>query len=232
MPKRNVQSVANAAGASSDTEYAMSTERLATAWRNSRVFDRWRWRRLGPPDALRLPDERLQDLLREASATHEVAPVPPDPAVAPVAPTAPASDVSEEAALRMLAIAQKTAEDTIADAQREAGKMLREAEKVLGETRMHADRLERETQERHRNVVGNLDSERERLEGKIEELRSFERQYRARLKSYLEGQLRDLDGRAEVAQRTAPRQAGAPVTGRAPGVSASAGAAMPASRET
>ena len=32
--------------------------------------------------------------------------------------------------------------------------------KVLGEARMHADQLERETQERHRNVVGNLDSER------------------------------------------------------------------------
>jgi len=98
----------------------------------------------------------------------------------------------------MLAMAQRTADDTVSDARREA-------DKVLGEARQKADQLERETQERHRSVVGNLDSERERLERKIEELRSFEREYRARLKSYLEGQLRDLEGRTEGVQPTAPR---------------------------
>ena len=77
--------------------------------------------------------------------------------------------------------------------------------------------------ERHRNVVGNLDSERERLERKIEELRSFEREYRARLKSYLEGQLRDLDGRADGVQPTAPRPMPVPVGAGAP---ASAGASV------
>ena len=135
-------------------------------------------------------------------------------AVAPPAPVAalrrPAATGSQEAALRMLAMAQKTAEDTVADAKREA-------DKVLGEARMHADQLERETQERHRNVVGNLDSERERLERKIEELRSFEREYRARLKSYLEGQLRDLDGRADGIQPTAPRPLPVPVGAGASG---------------
>ena len=102
----------------------------------------------------------------------------------------------------MLAMAQRTADDTVSDARREA-------DKVLGEARQKADQLERETQERHRSVVGNLDSERERLERKIEELRSFEREYRARLKSYLEGQLRDLEGRTEGVQPTAPRPAAA-----------------------
>ncbi len=115
----------------------------------------------------------------------------------------------------MLAMAQKTAEDTVADAKREAAK-------VLGEAQLHADQLERETQERHRNVVGNLDSERERLERKIEELRSFEREYRARLKSYLEGQLRDLDGRADGIQPTAPRPVPVPVGAGAPGSPSSA----------
>ena len=39
------------------------------------------------------------------------------------------------------------------------------------------------------------------LERRVEELRTFEREYRTRLKSYLESQLRDLDasGRAEPA---------------------------------
>ena len=150
-------------------------------------------------------------------------PAPPAPTAGFTVPpaavaTAPGSDGSQEAALRMLAMAQKTAEDTVADAKREA-------DKVLGEARLHADQLERETQERHRNVVGNLDSERERLERKIEELRSFEREYRARLKSYLEGQLRDLDGRADGVQPTAPRPM--PVGAGAP--ASSPGAAAPAS---
>jgi DivIVA domain-containing protein len=152
---------------------------------------------------------------------------PPPAALAPPAPFAPVaaasgSDGSQEAALRMLAMAQKTAEDTVADAKREA-------DKVLGEARLHADQLERETSERHRNVVGNLDSERERLERKIEELRSFEREYRARLKSYLEGQLRDLDGRADGIQPTAPRPMPVAVGAGAPGSPASSGATVPAS---
>ena len=42
-------------------------------------------------------------------------------------------------------------------------------------------------------ILEELTRERDLLQKKIEELRSFERDYRARLKSYLEGQLRDLD---------------------------------------
>ncbi|MDQ1484383.1 MAG: hypothetical protein QOJ62_76 [Actinomycetota bacterium] len=133
--------------------------------------------------------------------------VPPTPAAAPPVPVAAVAaavasgESSQEAALRMLSMAQKTADDTVLDARREA-------DKVLTDARGKADQLERETQDRHRSVVGNLDSERERLERKIEELRSFEREYRARLKSYLEGQLRDLEGRPDGA--APPRPAGAP----------------------
>ena len=120
----------------------------------------------------------------------------------------------------MLAMAQRTAEDTVADARREA-------DKVLGEARTKADQLERETHERHRSVIGNLDSEREKLERKIDELRSFEREYRARLKSYLEGQLRDLDGRTDSVQPGAPRPAG-PLAG-GPGLRRPAAHPWPAS---
>src|SRR5450432_360704 len=151
------------------------------------------------------------------------APTPPPAAVAPapVAASAGTADGTQEAALRMLTMAQKTAEDTVSDARREA-------DKVIGAARSHADALERETQERHRNVVGNLDSERERLERKIEELRSFEREYRARLKSYLEGQLRDLDGRAEGVQPTAPR----PVAAVLAAVGAATGGGLASSAPT
>ena len=43
--------------------------------------------------------------------------------------------------------------------------------------------------------LGSLDHERVMLERKIDELRAFERDYRNRMKSYLESQLRDLESR-------------------------------------
>ena len=45
-------------------------------------------------------------------------------------------------------------------------------------------------------MIGSLETERSTLEREVEKLRSFEREYRSRLKSYLEGQLRELDGRS------------------------------------
>ena len=54
--------------------------------------------------------------------------------------------------------------------------------------------------------MGGLDAKRTALQKHIEELKQFEREYRTRLKAYLESQLRDLTGReqsleAEMASR-------------------------------
>lgn len=38
-----------------------------------------------------------------------------------------------------------------------------------------------------------LDQERQQLERRVDELRTFEREYRLKLKGYIEGQLRELD---------------------------------------
>ena len=45
------------------------------------------------------------------------------------------------------------------------------------------------------------------LERKIDELRAFEREYRSRLKSYLEGQLRELEAKAAVVPNRGPQAA-------------------------
>ena len=42
-------------------------------------------------------------------------------------------------------------------------------------------------------IPARLEKERTTLEGRITELRNFERDYRSQLRSYIEGQLRDLD---------------------------------------
>ena len=123
-----------------------------------------------------------------AAPEPEPEPPAPVPVAAPVAPApAPvAASSGPEGAAGMLALAQKLHDEHV-----EAGRA--EGAKVVSEAKEHADRLVREAEEKQRRTLGNLEQERAVLERKVEELRSFERDYRRRLKAYLEGQLRDLD---------------------------------------
>jgi cell division septum initiation protein DivIVA len=123
----------------------------------------------------------------------------------------------EQQALRVLMMAQRTADDHVSDARREADKLLSDArskaEEVTREARAKADALERDARQRHQEAMGGLDAKRSALQKHIEELKQFEREYRTRLKAYLESQLRDLDGRgqgleAEMSRTDASRSVG------------------------
>jgi len=107
----------------------------------------------------------------------------------------------EQQALRVLMMAQRTADDHVNDARREADKLLSDArakaEEVTREARAKADALERDARQRHQEAMGGLDAKRNALQKHIEELKQFEREYRTRLKAYLESQLRDLEGRGQ-----------------------------------
>lgn len=146
------------------------------------------------------PIERKEDLI----------PTPPGPP----ASAGPGSD----GAARVLAMAQQTADQAIAEARNEANKIVTEArakaEAVERDSRARAEALERDAAEKHRAAMGSLDQQRQILERKVEDLRQFEREYRSRLRSYLEGQLRQLESQSDEA--TGPRTAGQPVTAGAP----------------
>jgi DivIVA domain-containing protein len=107
----------------------------------------------------------------------------------------------EQQALRVLMMAQRTADDHVNDARHEADKLLSDArtksEEVTRDARAKADALERDARQRHQEAIAGLDAKRTALQKHIEELKQFEREYRTRLKAYLESQLRDLDGRAQ-----------------------------------
>ena len=107
----------------------------------------------------------------------------------------------EQQALRVLMMAQRTADEHVSDARREADKMLGDArsksEELTRDARAKAEALERDARQRHQEVMGSLDSKRTALQKHIEELKQFEREYRTRLKAYLESQLRDLEGRGQ-----------------------------------
>jgi DivIVA domain-containing protein len=123
----------------------------------------------------------------------------------------PHAEDNMDTAARVLALAQQTADQAIADARREAdetlgrarreadeilGKARRQAEQITSDARARAESLERDAQERHRQAMGSLVQQREELERRVDDLRAFEREYRSRLKAYLEGQLRDLEAGA------------------------------------
>src|SRR4051812_45749284 len=107
----------------------------------------------------------------------------------------------EQQALRVLMMAQRTADDHVNDARREADKLLADArskaEEVTRDARAKADALERDARQRHTDAISGLDAKRTALQKHIEELKQFEREYRTRLKAYLESQLRDLTGREQ-----------------------------------
>lgn len=113
----------------------------------------------------------------------------------------PAAGDGEQQALRVLMMAQRTADDHLADARREADKLVSEArakaEEMTREARAKADALERDARQRHQEAMGGLEAKRSALQKQLEELKQFEREYRTRLKAYLESQLRDLEGRGQ-----------------------------------
>jgi DivIVA domain-containing protein len=144
----------------------------------------------------------------------------------------------EQQALRVLMMAQRTADEHVSDARREADKLLTDArtksDELTRDARTKAEALERDARQRHQEVMGSLDSKRTALQKHIEELKQFEREYRTRLKAYLESQLRDLDGRGQGIEAELSRQAAANGEAKAGGANlAAAGAAAggaPASR--
>lgn len=116
-----------------------------------------------------------------------VAAVVPEPvAAAPVA-AAPVTEVDETAGTtNLLQLARRLHEEHVKE-----GAEKRDA--LIAEGHATAARVIAESEAKQRAQMNVLDQERSVLENKIEELRTFEREYRQKLKSYIEGQLRDLD---------------------------------------
>jgi DivIVA domain-containing protein len=144
------------------------------------------------------------------------APAPaPVPTPAPVA-AAPVQELrvstvadASSAAAKLLEIATRNADELVDGAKEEADKIIgsarTKAERLEAETKTKTDRLESdartraamldsETEARRKEIFGNLEKEKDALNSEIEGLRSFEREYRSRLKSYFSQQLEALDG--------------------------------------
>lgn len=152
-----------------------------------------------------------------ATPATESAPVAAEePAAAAVetatahAPGVVAETTSAEAALRTLVLAQRTADDLLAtaraDADRIRGESAAAADALMRDAEVEAAAIVRDARAEAAQMVGAATAERDQtladlavhraaLERQVDDLRSFEREYRARLGSYLQDQLSALDGR-------------------------------------
>ena len=64
---------------------------------------------------------------------------------------------------------------------------------LIAEGHATAARVVAEAEAKQRSQISSLEQERALIEHRIDELRTFEREYRQKLKGYIEGQLRELD---------------------------------------
>ena len=169
----------------------------------------------GSPVSNDLPAEpKVEERAPEPTPQPTPAPAPtPEPVAAAAASSVETLRVetvpeASSAAARLLEIATRNADELVEEAQNEADKIVGEArtkaERIDAESKGKADRLEAdarrraemldgETAERRQQMFGDLEKERDKLNSDVENLRSFEREYRARLKSYFSQQLEALE---------------------------------------
>jgi DivIVA domain-containing protein len=116
----------------------------------------------------------------------------PAPAAAPAAPAAaaPAAEAPAgapgAASAGIIELAQRLHDEHVAEGRAQR-------DQLIADAKSQAASIISEAESRGRDEVARLDRERAQLESRITELRNFERDYRAQLRSYIEGQLRNLD---------------------------------------
>ncbi|MFC4110260.1 DivIVA domain-containing protein [Micromonospora zhanjiangensis] len=96
-----------------------------------------------------------------------------------------AADQAAQQAQQRVEDAQRNAEKIVADARAQA-------EAIAAHAQDNAEEMRQQAQRRFDDVVGSLGARREALQEQIEALERFDREYRGRLTTFMQGQLRAL----------------------------------------
>lgn len=141
--------------------------------------------------------------LKAKLAAYESGAQAPAAAEAPVAPApvaaAPTEAAPAAATAGIIELAQRLHDEHIAE-----GKAQRD--QLIADAKSQAAKILADAEQKQREETARLDRERNTLEGKITELHDFERSYRSQLRSYIEGQLRDLDENGGPSNNSAASQ--------------------------
>jgi cell division septum initiation protein DivIVA len=111
--------------------------------------------------------------------------------------------------------ARRTADKIVTDARSQAGQIAEDAQ-------ANADHLNLQARQRYDDVVGSLGTKRESLQQQIEALEQFDREYRARLTTFMQGQLRALWVDQPQIGGDLPEQPLVPAAAAAPAIAAEA----------
>ncbi|MGO2051724.1 DivIVA domain-containing protein [Glutamicibacter sp. 287] len=110
-------------------------------------------------------------------------------------PAAAPRTESAESAANVLSMAQRLHDEYVASG-------VEQRDKIISEAKTEANSLVTSAEEKSRKTLSALEQQKSVLERKLEQLRGFERDYRARLKTYIEGQLRDLESQGSIDNAT------------------------------
>ncbi|WP_336646209.1 DivIVA domain-containing protein [Microbacterium sp. USHLN186] len=105
------------------------------------------------------------------------------------APAAESSPTGTSAGI--IELAQRLHDEHVAEGEAKRKQLIEEAESEVERIRTEAEAKQREESAR-------LERERNTLEGRITELREFERDYRGKLRAMIESQLRELDQKSST----------------------------------
>lgn len=106
---------------------------------------------------------------------------------------------ADQKAKAMIADATQRSEKMIADATTQSQTQLKQAEDK-------ANALQADAEKKHTEIMATVKQQQSVLEGRISELRTFEREYRTRMKTLLETQLEELVSRGPAAPAGNPDQ--------------------------
>ena len=166
------------------------------------------------PSEAGLPRQALQVLtLAQRTAEEHLASARQDAEKIRAEARASAEQVAQEAQAHADTVRQE-ADKALSDARNDAARIAEEAkahadqarqqiETMLAEARKQADgiaaaaqtnaeELRQQAEQRYQDVVGSLATKRQALQQQIEALEQFDREYRARLTKFMQGQLRAL----------------------------------------
>lgn len=147
------------------------------------------------PEASEAPEAAREeapehDAAPEVEAETEVEVEAADvPAAAGAAPAATSAGIIE--------LAQRLHDEHVADG-------VAQRDQLIAEAQATASRIVSEAEAKQREVAARQEKEQKQLEARIADLRQFERDYRSQLRSYIEGQLRDLETSGTQSSGTAP----------------------------
>ena len=146
------------------------------------------------------------ELQAKLAAYESGAEAPAAPAAAVEQAPAPAPPSSHSPAVRAVLLPAAASAGIIELAQRlhdeHVAEGIAQRDKLVSDAQAQAATIVSDAENKGREEIARLDKERSSLENRITELRNFERDYRAQLRCYIEGKLRDLETTGTTAGST------------------------------